>query len=86
MKSAREVGKDQDAQGDFRFFDGDLRVLQIALALLQLDLRFDDIGMRGLAAFFLLLGDVEKLLGFAEAGLRVGEVALRRRRWRNSPE
>ena len=73
-----EIGKDQDAQSDSGFFDGELRVLQIALALLLGDLGFDDIGVRDFAALFLLLRDIEELLGFAQAGLGVGELALRR--------
>ena len=54
------------------------RVLQIALALLQRDLRLDDVGMRHFTALFLLLRDVEELLGLAQADLRVYELPLRR--------
>ncbi len=65
-----EVGKDQNTQRDPRLLDVELLVLQVALPLLQSDLRLDHIGVRHFAARFQLLRDVEELLGVAETGLR----------------
>ena len=53
-----------DAQSDAGFFGSQIGVLQVALALLDVDLGFDDVGMGGLATGLLFLCDVEKLLGF----------------------
>ena len=77
VKSALKFGKISTPSAILRFVDGELRFLQIALALLQIDLRLDDVGMRHFAALFLLLRDIEKSLRLAHAGLRVGELALR---------
>ncbi len=74
-----EIREDEHTESDLGFVDGELGFLKIPLALLQIDLRADYIGVGRFPAFLQLLGDVEETLRFANAGLSVGELALSHR-------
>src|SRR5438045_7445457 len=76
-KIRTEIGKYQNAERDLRLVDGQLRLLQVALPLLEIDLRLDHIGVSRFAALLLLLREIDESLRLADAPLRVGELALR---------
>src|ERR1035441_5682716 len=69
------IGEEQDGEIDAGLVDGELGFLLVALAVVQLELGLDGIGVGHFPAFFLLLGDVEELLGVANALARVGKLA-----------
>ena len=70
-----EIREQENRKPDARLFGGEARVLEISLALLQLNLGFEDIGMRGFPALLQLFGDAEEFLRFAESLLGVGNLA-----------
>ena len=47
-----EIGEDEHGERDAGFFGGEHGILHVALALLDLNLRLDDIDVRGFAAGF----------------------------------
>ncbi len=50
MKSWPEIGEDEHGEADARLLGGELGILYVALALLDLNLRLDDIDVGGFAA------------------------------------
>ena len=79
MKFCWKSGNSSTASGEAGFVDGKLRVGDVPFALLGLQLRFDDVGMRGFSALFLFLRKILKGARIRKALLRVGELALRDR-------
>jgi hypothetical protein len=72
-----EIGEEEHGEADACLVESQLRFLHVTHALLQRELCFDHIGVRGLSCRFLLLGDVHELSGLLEAALCVAKVALR---------